>query len=98
MYVHTYPDARTYTDCMYTSYDVLRVHLIMKTLQLCGGVDQQHTAAYDASREVFLADEDLDNGVDAAAAALKPYTLAEVSGAVPQTPTCYVHREEENDR
>lgn len=30
--------------------------------------------------------------------ALKPYTLAEVSGAVPQTPICYVHREEETTR
>lgn len=47
---------------------------------------------------MFLADDDLDNGVDAAAAALKPYTLAEVSGAVPQTPTCYVHREKETTR
>lgn len=45
-----------------------------------------------------MADDDLDNGVDAAAAALKPHTLAEVSGAVPQTPPCYVARPEETSR
>lgn len=65
---------------------------------MCNNNVQQQPAEYDASREVFLADDDLDNGVDAAAAALKPYTLAEVSGAVPQTPTCYVHREKETTR
>eukprot|EP00903_Cladosiphon_okamuranus_P015184 g14038.t1 len=58
----------------------------------------QQPAEFEASRELFLADEDQDNEVDAAAAALKPYTLAEVSGAVPQTPTCYVHREKETTR
>ncbi|CAN0163846.1 unnamed protein product, partial [Ectocarpus sp. 8 AP-2014] len=58
----------------------------------------QQGSEYDKSREVFLADDDLDNGVDAAAVALKPYTLAEVSGAVPQTPSCYVHREAEITR
>ncbi|CBJ26777.1 expressed unknown protein [Ectocarpus siliculosus] len=58
----------------------------------------QQGSEYDKSREVFLADDDLDNGVDAAAVALKPYTLAEVSGAVPQTPSCYVHREDEITR
>ncbi|CAN0240104.1 unnamed protein product, partial [Hapterophycus canaliculatus] len=58
----------------------------------------QQPAEFDASRDVFLADDDLNNGVDAAAAALKPYTLAEVSGAVPQTPACYVYREAETTR
>ncbi|CAM9560279.1 unnamed protein product, partial [Ectocarpus sp. 12 AP-2014] len=58
----------------------------------------QQGSEYDKSREVFLAHNDLDDGVDAAAVALKPYTLAEVSGAVPQTPSCYVHREDEITR
>lgn len=58
----------------------------------------QQPEEYDLAREAFLADDDLDNGVDAAAAALKPHTLAEVSGAVPQTPPCYVARPEETSR
>lgn len=45
-----------------------------------------------------MANADLDNGVDAAAAVLKPHTLAEVSGAVPQMPPCFVPRVQETLR
>lgn len=60
--------------------------------------DQQQPAEYEEARLAFLAEPELDNGVDAAAAVLKPHTLAEVSGAVPQMPPCYVERVVETRR
>lgn len=51
--------------------------------------NRQQGGEYDQAREEFLANDD---SVDMAAAALKPHTLAEVSGAVPEMPPCYVAR------
>ncbi|CAN0427889.1 unnamed protein product [Laminaria digitata] len=47
---------------------------------------------YDDAVDAFLGDPNLDSGIDPVAVALRPHTLAEVSGAIPQTPTCYVPR------
>ncbi|CAM9508051.1 unnamed protein product [Ascophyllum nodosum] len=52
---------------------------------------------YLESRQAFLGPE-TDDGVDPALTALRPHTLAEVSGAVPQTPACYIVRERESAR
>lgn len=58
---------------------------------------EQRPAWIDASLGTFWADEDV-NRVESAAAESKPCILAEVIEAVPQTPTCYVHREEQSAR